>query len=59
MPIQILPLQKEDIPEVVDCIQQGFADDPYFRWVFDAAKVCIAPSIDIQCYRLQQQKSNF
>jgi len=47
MPIKILPLQKEDIPEVVDCIQQGFADDPYFQWVFDAAKVCIQ-SINIE-----------
>ncbi|KAH8704050.1 putative GNAT family acetyltransferase [Talaromyces proteolyticus] len=36
MPIQVRPLQKEDIPEVVECIQQGFADDPYFRWVFNA-----------------------
>ncbi|EEA23207.1 hypothetical protein TMatcc_002064 [Talaromyces marneffei ATCC 18224] len=38
MPIQILPLQQEDIPGVVDCIQEGFADDPYHLWVFDGSK---------------------
>lgn len=39
MPIQILPLQEKDIPGVVECIQEGFADDPYHLWVFDGEKV--------------------
>ncbi|GAM33383.1 hypothetical protein TCE0_004r00238 [Talaromyces pinophilus] len=38
MPIQILPLQQKDIPGVVECIQEGFADDPYHLWVFDGSK---------------------
>jgi hypothetical protein len=40
MAIDILPLTKPDIPEAVVCIQKAFADDPYFRWVFnDPSKV--------------------
>ncbi|GFF57132.1 uncharacterized N-acetyltransferase C56E4.07 [Aspergillus udagawae] len=35
MAIDILPLTKADIPGAVICIQKAFADDPYFRWVFD------------------------
>ncbi|KAL4782017.1 acyl-CoA N-acyltransferase [Aspergillus varians] len=35
MPIQVRPLTKADIPGAVDVIQQAFAEDPYFRWVFD------------------------
>ncbi|KUL86918.1 hypothetical protein ZTR_05337 [Talaromyces verruculosus] len=38
MPIQILPLKQKDIPGVVECIQEGFADDPYHLWVFDGSK---------------------
>ncbi|EED14845.1 GNAT family acetyltransferase, putative [Talaromyces stipitatus ATCC 10500] len=38
MSIQILPLQQEDIPGVVECIQEGFADDPYFKWVYDGTR---------------------
>jgi hypothetical protein len=40
MSVEIVPLTKEDIPAAVECIQTAFADDPYFRWVFDLAKVC-------------------
>ncbi|KAF7139680.1 hypothetical protein CNMCM5793_007331 [Aspergillus hiratsukae] len=38
MAIDILPLTKADIPDAVVCIQKAFADDPYFRWVFDMSK---------------------
>jgi hypothetical protein len=41
MAIKVVPLQEDDVPGVVECIQEGFADDPYFQWVFDASKVCI------------------
>lgn len=41
MAIKVVPLQEADISGVVECIQEGFADDPYFQWVFDASKVCI------------------
>lgn len=39
MPIRIFPLEQRDIPGVVECIQEGFADDPYHLWVFDGSKV--------------------
>ncbi|KAJ5130279.1 uncharacterized protein N7515_006318 [Penicillium bovifimosum] len=35
MSIEIVPLTQADIPSAVDCVQKAFADDPYFRWVFD------------------------
>ena len=35
MSIEILPLAQADIPGAVECVQQAFADDPYFRWAFD------------------------
>lgn len=35
MSIEIVPLTQADIPGAVDCVQKAFADDPYFRWVFD------------------------
>ncbi|KAL5342293.1 acyl-CoA N-acyltransferase [Aspergillus crustosus] len=35
MTITVHPLTKADIPEAIDIIQQAFAEDPYFRWVFD------------------------
>ena len=41
MAIEIIPLTEEDIPGTIECIQQAFADDPYFNWVFDSSKVCI------------------
>jgi hypothetical protein len=45
MSIKIVPLTKGDIPGAVECIQQAFADDPYYRWVFnDPSKVCIVYS---------------
>ncbi|KAJ5682353.1 hypothetical protein N7462_005518 [Penicillium macrosclerotiorum] len=37
MAIEILPLTEADIPSVIQVIQQAFADDPYFKWVFDAS----------------------
>jgi len=42
MAIEIVPLTEADIPGAVECIQQAFANDPYFLWVFnDPSKVCI------------------
>ncbi|KAF7718910.1 Uncharacterized protein PECH_006648 [Penicillium ucsense] len=35
MAIKVVPLTEEDIPATVEVIQQAFADDPYFNWVFD------------------------
>ncbi|OJJ64230.1 hypothetical protein ASPSYDRAFT_53768 [Aspergillus sydowii CBS 593.65] len=35
MGIHILPLSKPDIPAAVECIQTVFADDPFFRYMFD------------------------
>lgn len=39
MPIEISRLTEQDIPEAIECVQKGFADDPYFLWQFDASKV--------------------
>ncbi|KAJ5646462.1 Acyl-CoA N-acyltransferase [Penicillium lividum] len=38
MSIEIVPLAEADIAGVVDCVQKTFADDPFFRWAFDANK---------------------
>ncbi|KAL4781372.1 acyl-CoA N-acyltransferase [Aspergillus varians] len=38
----ILPLTKPDIPEAVECIQTVFADDPFFRYMFDQSNYNIA-----------------
>ncbi|KAL2005498.1 hypothetical protein VTN00DRAFT_2709 [Thermoascus crustaceus] len=38
MAIEIVPLTERDIPGTVECIQQAFAEDPYFLWVFDPSK---------------------
>ncbi|KAL4809436.1 acyl-CoA N-acyltransferase [Aspergillus unguis] len=35
MPIEVHPLTKADIPGAIEVIQQAFAEDPYFQWVFD------------------------
>lgn len=35
MSIEIGPLAHADIPGAVECVQQAFSDDPYFRWAFD------------------------
>jgi len=35
MSVDIVPLCKADIPGAVECIQQSFADDPFFIWAFD------------------------
>jgi hypothetical protein len=43
MAIEVVPLAEADIPGVIEVIQQAFADDPYFKWVFDAPKVHIDP----------------
>ncbi|KAJ5097286.1 hypothetical protein N7456_008007 [Penicillium angulare] len=37
MEIEVLPLTEADIPGAVAVIQQAFADDPYFKWVFDSS----------------------
>ncbi|OJJ49826.1 hypothetical protein ASPZODRAFT_139183 [Penicilliopsis zonata CBS 506.65] len=36
--ITISPLTEEDIPETIEVIQTAFADDPYFKWVFDKSR---------------------
>jgi hypothetical protein len=46
MPIDVVPLTKADIPAAIDIIQCAFADDPYFKWVFDPAKVRYTPDLD-------------
>ncbi|CAL5871136.1 uncharacterized protein PFLUO_LOCUS5382 [Penicillium psychrofluorescens] len=38
MAIEVVPLTETDIPGVIEVIQQAFADDPYFKWVFDGPK---------------------
>ncbi|KAL4742836.1 acetyltransferase, GNAT family [Aspergillus similis] len=38
MPIEVLPLTKAEIPGAIEVIQQAFADDPYFQWVFNKEK---------------------
>ncbi|KAJ5627911.1 N-acetyltransferase [Penicillium lividum] len=35
MAIKVLPLTEADIPGAIQVIQRAFADDPYFKWVFD------------------------
>lgn len=40
MDIHILPLSRPDIPAAVECIQTVFADDPFFRYMFDQSTVC-------------------
>ncbi|KAJ5633823.1 hypothetical protein N7528_001665 [Penicillium herquei] len=37
MAIEVVPLTEADIPGAIHVIQQAFADDPYFKWVFDAS----------------------
>lgn len=39
MAVEVVPLTKADIPGAIEVIQQAFADDPYFKWVFDSSKV--------------------
>lgn len=39
MPIEVVPLSEADIPGAIEVIQQAFADDPYFQWVFDSPNV--------------------
>lgn len=41
MAIEVVRLTEADIPEAIEVIQQAFADDPYFEWVFDASTVCM------------------
>lgn len=41
MAIEVVPLTKSDIPEAVDIILAAFADDPYFKWVFDPNTVSL------------------
>ncbi|KAB8231484.1 acetyltransferase, GNAT family [Aspergillus alliaceus] len=38
MAIEVVPLTEADIPGAIEVIQEAFADDPYFKWVFDASK---------------------
>lgn len=40
MAIEVVNLTEADIPEAIEVIQHAFADDPYFKWVFNPAKVC-------------------
>lgn len=39
MTIEVARLTEADIPAAIDIIQQAFADDPYFNWVFDKDRV--------------------
>ncbi|KAJ5166905.1 Acyl-CoA N-acyltransferase [Penicillium canariense] len=36
MAVEVVSLTEADIPGAIQVIQQAFADDPYFKWVFDA-----------------------
>ncbi|RAL07654.1 GNAT family N-acetyltransferase [Aspergillus homomorphus CBS 101889] len=36
MAIEVVPLTEADIPDAIEIIQSAFAEDPYFKWVFDA-----------------------
>ncbi|GIC91903.1 uncharacterized protein Aud_008357 [Aspergillus udagawae] len=38
MAIDVVNLTEADIPEAIEVIQRAFADDPYFKWVFNPAK---------------------
>ncbi|KAE8149414.1 acetyltransferase, GNAT family [Aspergillus avenaceus] len=38
MAIEVVSLTEADIPGAVEVIQQAFADDPYFQWVFDSSQ---------------------
>jgi hypothetical protein len=39
MGIEVVDLTEADIPGAIEVIQRAFADDPYFKWVFDSSKV--------------------
>lgn len=39
MAVEVVSLTEADIPGAIQVIQQAFADDPYFKWVFDASTV--------------------
>lgn len=39
MAIEVVDLTEADIPGAIEVIQQAFADDPYFKWVFDSSQV--------------------
>lgn len=39
MAIEVIDLTEADIPGAIQVIQQAFADDPYYKWVFDASTV--------------------
>lgn len=56
MPIDVVPLTKADIPAAIDIIQCAFADDPYFKWVFDPAKVRYTPDLDTTTPRPHARK---
>ncbi|KAJ5361237.1 hypothetical protein N7541_002081 [Penicillium brevicompactum] len=38
MGIEVVDLTEADIPGAIEVIQRAFADDPYFKWVFDSSK---------------------
>ncbi|KAJ5507948.1 N-acetyltransferase [Penicillium freii] len=38
MAVEVVPLTEANIPGAIEVIQQAFADDPYFKWVFDSSK---------------------
>lgn len=43
MTVEVVPLTEADIPEAIEVIQQAFAEDPYFEWVFDSPNVSHVP----------------
>jgi hypothetical protein len=42
MVIKVYALTEKDIPGAIEVIQVAFAEDPYFRWVFDEKNVCLS-----------------
>jgi hypothetical protein len=45
MAIEVVDLTEADIPGAIQVIQQAFADDPYFKWVFDEQSVCMISTL--------------
>lgn len=54
MAVEVVPLTEADIPGAIQVIQEAFADDPYFHWVFDASRVWM--SLFLQVRRLYDDK---
>jgi GNAT superfamily N-acetyltransferase len=55
MVIKVYPLTEKDTPGAIEVIQVAFAEDPYFRWVFDEKNVCLPCTKYTQKRRKQQE----